>query len=184
MFSGIRQGELLGLSWDNIDFKNRSILIDRQLQCHKDDYYFNTPKNRTSRTIIVAPVVLEALQKEKKHQEKYRNLLGDAWNNPYNLVFTNEFDKNLVRRTVVKHYKNILAQAGLEENRFHDLRHNFAVNSIQAGDNIKIVQANLGHATSAFTLDVYCHAFRAMGLESAANMQQFYENLKPQVQTQ
>ena len=99
-------------------------------------------------------------------------------------MFTNKFGKNLVRRTVVKHYKNILTRAGLEENRFHDLRHSFAVNSIQAGDNIKIVQANLGHATSAFTLDVYCHASRTMGLESAANMQQFYENLKPRIQTQ
>ena len=65
------------------------------------------------------------------------------------------------------------------DNRFHDLRHSFAVNSLQAGDNIKNVQANLGHATSAFTMDVYCHVSKSMARESAARTQAFYESVKP-----
>ena len=70
-------------------------------------------------------------------------------------------------------------RAELPDNRFHDLRHSFAVNSLQAGDNIKNVQANLGHATSAFTMDVYCHVSQSMARESAARTQAFYESVKP-----
>ena len=70
-------------------------------------------------------------------------------------------------------------RAELPDNRFHDLRHSFAVNSLQAGDNIKNVQANLGHATSAFTMDVYCHVSKSMSRESAARTQAFYESVKP-----
>ena len=122
---------------------------------------------------------MEALKSEKEKQERNRELLGDDFNNPHNLVFTNDFGKNLVRRTVVKHYKKVLHRAEVQENRFHDLRHSFAVNSLTAGDNIKNVQANLGHATSAFTMEVYCHVSGAMGRESAVKTQQFYESVKP-----
>ena len=66
----------------------------------------------------------------------------------------------------------------MPDNRFHGLRHSFAVNSLAVGDNIKNVQSNLGHATSAFTMDVYCHVSQAMARESAAKTQKFYESVK------
>ena len=137
------------------------------------------PKNSNARSFAVAPVVMDALKKEKEKQDHYRSVLGEKWSNPHNLVFTTEFGKNLVKRTVVKHYKKVLERAKLPDNRFHDLRHSFAVNSLQAGDNIKNVQANLGHATSAFTMDVYCHVSKSMNRESAARTQAFYESVKP-----
>ena len=59
--------------------------------------------------------------------------------------------------------------------RFHDLRHSFAVSSLAAGDDIKTVQANLGHATAQFTLDVYGHVTQRMRQDSANRMQQFYD---------
>ena len=61
--------------------------------------------------------------------------------------------------------------------RFHDLRHSFAVSSLYAGDDIKTVQANLGHATAQFTLDVYGHVTQKMRQDSANRMQKFYEQL-------
>lgn len=179
IFAGIRQGELLGLPWENVDFEKMTITIDRQLQCEKGEYFFCTPKNGTTRAFAVAPVVMEALKKEKEKQDRYRELLGADWENPHSLVFTNEYGKHLVRRTVVKHYKKVIERAGLPDNRFHDLRHSFAVNSIHIGDNIKNVQANLGHATSAFTMDVYGHVSDSMTRESAAKTQEFYERVKP-----
>ena len=179
IFAGIRQGELLGLPWENVDFERMTITIDRQLQKNKEGYFFCTPKNGTARSFAVAPVVMEALKKEKEKQENLRSLLGEEWNNEHNLVFTTDYGKNLVRRTVVKHYKKVLERAGLPDNRFHDLRHSFAVNSLAVGDNIKNVQSNLGHATSAFTMDVYCHVSQAMARESAAKTQKFYESVKP-----
>ena len=169
----------MGLPWENVDFERMTITIDRQLQKNKEGYFFCTPKNGTARSFAVAPVVMEALKKEKEKQESFRSLLGEEWNNEHNLVFTTDYGKNLVRRTVVKHYKKVLERAGLPDNRFHDLRHSFAVNSLAVGDNIKNVQSNLGHATSAFTMDVYCHVSQAMARESAAKTQKFYESVKP-----
>ena len=175
----MRQGELLGLPWENVDFDRMVITVDRQLQHENGEYFFCTPKNGNARSFAVAPVVMDALRKEKEKQDYYRSVLGEKWSNPHNLVFTTEFGKNLVKRTVVKHYKKVLERAELPDNRFHDLRHSFAVNSLQAGDNIKNVQANLGHATSAFTMDVYCHVSKSMARESAARTQAFYESVKP-----
>ena len=98
------------------------------------------------------------------------------WDNQFNLVFTDALGKYLVRRTVVKHFKKISQRAGISDDaRFHDLRHSFAVSSLYAGDDIKTVQANLGHATAAFTLDVYGHVTEKMKRESAARMEAFIQ---------
>ena len=61
--------------------------------------------------------------------------------------------------------------------RFHDLRHTYAVNSLKAGDDIKTVQENLGHATAAFTLSTYAHATPNMKLESARRMDNFIHSV-------
>lgn len=120
---------------------------------------------------------MEALKNEKEKLDRNRELLGDEFQNPHNLVFTNDYGKNLVRGTVVKHYKKVLQRGEVQENRFHDLRHSFAVTSLYAGDDIKTVQANLGHATAQFTLDVYGHVTQKMRQDSASRMQKFYEQL-------
>ena len=70
-------------------------------------------------------------------------------------------------------YKRIVASIGMPEARFHDLRHSYAVAAIHAGDDIKTVQGNLGHATAAFTLDVYGHVTDQMKRESADRMERF-----------
>lgn len=121
---------------------------------------------------------MDALVREKTKQEAERKQAGDAWSNPFNLVFTDSLGKHLVRRTVVKHFKKISERAGISNDaRFHDLRHSFAVTSLYAGDDIKTVQANLGHATAQFTLDVYGHVTQKMRQDSANRMQQFYDQL-------
>ncbi len=121
---------------------------------------------------------MDALRKEWEKQKAEQARAGNLWNNQFNLVFTDALGKNLVRRTVVKHFKKIAQRAGLADDaRFHNLRHSFAVTSLYAGDDIKTVQANLGHATAQFTLDVYGHVTQKMRQESANRMQKFYENL-------
>lgn len=67
-------------------------------------------------------------------------------------------------------FKRVMRSLGLSELRFHDLRHTFAVNSLKAGDDIKTVQENLGHATASFTLSTYAHATPGMKRESANRM--------------
>ncbi len=175
---GMRQGELLGLTWDCVDFETGIITVKQQLQCKDGTYFFETPKNGKGRTILPAPIAMDALRKEWEKQKAEQARAGNLWNNQFNLVFTDALGKNLVRRTVVKHFKKIAQRAGLADDaRFHDLRHSFAVTSLYAGDDIKTVQANLGHATAQFTLDVYGHVTQKMRQESASRMQKFYENL-------
>ena len=99
--------------------------------------------------------------------------------NKFNLVCTDTLGKNLVRRTVVKHFKAVIERANIPPDvRFHDLRHSFAVTSLYSGDDVKTVQANLGHATAQFTLDVYGHVTQKMRQESAMRMQAFYNHLE------
>ena len=178
MFTGMRQGELLGLAWECVDFKSGIITVKQQLQCKDGNYFLETPKSGKNRTILPAPIVMEALRNQLQRQQIEQEQAGKMWDNQFNLVFTDALGKYLVRRTVVKHFKKISQRAGISDDaRFHDLRHSFAVSSLYAGDDIKTVQANLGHATAQFTLDVYGHVTQKMRQESANRMQKFYEQL-------
>ena len=174
----MRQGELLGLSWECVDFKTGIITVKQQLQCKDGNYFLETPKSGKGRTILPAPLVMDALRSQRERQQREQALVGTLWDNKFNLVFTDASGKYLVRRTVVKHFKKITERAGISgDARFHDLRHSFAVSSLYAGDDIKTVQANLGHATAQFTLDVYGHVTQKMRQDSASRMQKFYEQL-------
>ena len=75
--------------------------------------------------------------------------------------------------SVLHMLQRVLKRAGLPRIRFHDLRHTYAVNAIRAGDDIKTVQGNLGHASAAFTLDRYGHFTERMKQDSAARMEDF-----------
>ncbi len=178
MFTGMRQGELLGLAWECVDFQTGIITVKQQLQCKDGNYFLETPKSGKNRTILPAPIVMDALRNQLQRQQMEQEQAGQMWDNQFNLVFTDALGKYLVRRTVVKHFKKISQRAGISDDaRFHDLRHSFAVSSLYAGDDIKTVQANLGHATAQFTLDVYGHVTQKMRQESANRMQKFYEQL-------
>ena len=104
-------------------------------------------------------------------------LAGPAWENRDNLLFTNGTGRHLVHVTVYKHFKVVVREIGLEHTRFHDLRHSYAVAAIESGDDIKTVQSNLGHATAAFTLNVYAHATQRMKQQSAERMERFIQQV-------
>lgn len=177
LFAGLRQGEVLGLTWDCVDFENNIILIDKQLKRsshHKGaHYHLDRTKNGRERYIGVAPAVIDMLRRQMIWQQECTKKAGSAWNNEWNLVFTNELGNHLCHSTVYNNYKRIVKDLGIENKRFHDLRHTYAVASLESGDDIKTVQDNLGHATSSFTLDVYGHVSKQMKQRSAANMQNF-----------
>lgn len=177
LFTGMREGEVLGLTWDCIDFHTGIISVEKQMQLHQDKgskgYELVSPKNGRSRTIAAAQTVLARLQQQHRWQMQQKLLLGSDWQNPEGLVFTNEFGTHLTKPTVYREYKRIVAAIGCPDARFHDLRHSYAVAAIRAGDDIKTVQGNLGHATAAFTLDVYGHVTDQMKRESADRMERF-----------
>jgi integrase len=93
-------------------------------------------------------------------------------------VFTDDIGHHLYKQTVLKQFKRIVANIGIPDTRFHDLRHTYATLALQNGDDIKSVSEALGHATVAFTLDVYGHVTQKMRKDSAARMQAYIETVK------
>lgn len=175
LFTGMRESELLGLMWDCVNFENGTILVDKQLVKDRrkgGTYYFSEPKNGKSRIITPAPYVMKILRLQKNKQNILRMQAGQAWEES-GLVFTNELGRYVSYRAIYDSYKKVVTEMGAPHLRLHDLRHTYAVNSIRAGDDIKTVQENLGHATAAFTLDVYAHFTDDMKQASAARMEQF-----------
>lgn len=180
LFTGMREGEALGLTWDCVDFVRGSILINKQLQKEKKAggaFLLVSLKNDTPRRITPAPWVMQLLRDRKLQQYEAKEKAGTAWSNPFNLVFTNELGGHLIPQTVVRHFKDIVTSIGRPDARFHDLRHSYAVASIRSGDDIKTVQGNLGHATASFTLDVYGHVTDQMKQASAARMEAYIKGI-------
>lgn len=179
LFTGMREGELLGLMWDCVDFEKGVITVKRQLRREQKKggtYYITTPKNDKPRTIAPAPWVMKLLRAQRFRQAEQRLKAGPLWEDS-GMVFTNETGGYLSYRTVYDCFKRVVAQIGAPATRFHDLRHTFAVASLRAGDDIKTVQGNLGHHTAAFTLDVYGHVTEQMKEDSAQRMEAYIERL-------
>jgi len=175
LFTGMREAEVLGLKWDCVDFEKGTITVKTQL-CRErkkgGEYYFSSPKNGKTRVITAAPAVMKYLRMQKARQTLLRIDAGDQWEDN-DMVFSNDTGGYLSYRTVYDCFKRIMNNIGLPDTRFHDLRHTYAVISIQSGDDIKTLQENLGHASAAFTLDVYGHVSDRMKRESANRMESF-----------
>lgn len=179
LFTGMREAEALGLTWDCVNFANSTITIDKQLQLirgSKGEYRIAPTKNSKVRTITVAPFVLDILRQVKRTQQQNSMNYGFFLENT-GFVFTNPLGQHLKANTVYKNFKAVVRELGYDNARLHDLRHSYAVASIKSGDDIKTVQENLGHATAAFTLDVYGHVTDQMKMESAARMEQFIRSV-------
>ena len=187
LFTGMRESEALGLTWDSVDFKAGTLKVSKQLQKRRlaDGGSTLAPtKNGKSRLLKPAPFVMGLLHRQYQEQATQRLKAGDLWQGwqtaeerKTGLVFTTVEGKSISQTSIRYHFKKIAATIGVPACRVHDLRHTFAVLSLQNGDDIKTVQGNLGHATAAFTLDVYGHVSEKMKDDSAARMEAYIKSL-------
>lgn len=182
LYTGLREGEVLGLPWDAADFKKGTLRIYQQVALvkvgeKKYERQITPPKNGKVRIFKVAPSVLELLQEERTYQHKCRQTAGALWNPDGNFVFTNPVGHPLARNTVYEHFKKAAEAAGRPDARFHDLRHTFACSALESGIAPKAVSEMLGHASVAFTLDVYGHFTQKLAEDSAAKMESFIQKL-------
>lgn len=179
MFTGLREGEILGLTWDCLDLERGTLLVKQQLRREQQKggtYYMDSTKNGKCRVLALAPSVVRLFRCQKLKQNGMRVKAGEMWTE-HDLVFTNEVGGYLSYRTVYDCFKRLMVKIGSPETRFHDLRHTYAVLAIKSGDDIKTVQENLGHATAAFTLDVYGHVTAQMRRDSADRMEQVIQSM-------
>ena len=172
LFTGLREAEAVGLTWDCVDFQKGTLKVYRQLQKRpKADggYQFAALKNDKTRVIKLSPYVLSLLREQQAWQKD--NTCESIF------VFTDKLGEHLSVDVVYNEFKKIAKSIGAPAARVHDLRHTYAVNSLQEGDDFKTVQDNLGHATAAFTLNVYGHVSDKMKEESARRQQEFIQRM-------
>lgn len=174
---GLRQGELLGLKWEDLDEALGTLTVRRQLQWLKvkagEPYQpvFSAPKSAKGRRTLHLPDLARfALRRHRRQQAEERLALGEAWQDQ-GLVFTSTlgtpYDASRLRQ---RSFHPLLEQAGLPHIRFHDLRHTCATLLLGQGVHPKLVQEQLGHSQISVTLDTYSHVTAPMMKEAAAKM--------------
>lgn len=179
LFTGLRQSELLALEWQDVDLDGGELTVRRQLQRlpGKDNYIFlDQTKNGKSRVVPLAPGIVEVFRNQRREQSAMQLAAGAAWENARGLVFTDELGRHLKHNTVYLHFKKVVKSIGMENTRFHDLRHSCAVLALQSGCSVKAVQEQLGHYSSAFTMDVYASVSDAMKRDTQARLEAVFED--------
>ncbi|MCL2605240.1 MAG: site-specific integrase [Defluviitaleaceae bacterium] len=171
LFTGMRQSEILGLTWDCL--QGNTIYVYRQLQLIDGVYLFAPLKNDKTRYITPAKYILDKFRERKAQQLNHQKDAAEAWHNEHNFIFTDEIGNHLRHPSIYKQFKRIMRDMNSPSTRFHDLRHSYAVSSLQAGDDIKTLQENLGHHTAAFTLDIYGYVTEQMRKNSSSRMDKF-----------
>jgi len=161
---GLREGELLGLRWDDVDFSSptATIQVRRTLSETRTGHKFENPKNGKGRSVKCSQKATEALRSHRARQGEERLRVGSLWQDN-GLVFptttgTTKSGTNLTGR----HFKPLLERAELPAIRLHDLRHTCATILLMAGKHPKYVQELLGHASINITLDTYSHVIEGM----------------------
>lgn len=181
LFCGLRKGECLGLSWNNVDIKNRRITVSQQLQRNMEsgEYFVEkSTKSNKTRTIQMPPLAVDYLKAEKRKQDLNRMKAGELWSNPEGLVFTDEIGRRVSFPTLNGQFKRMVQRMGRPDLRFHDLRHSAATVALAAGADIKSVQQLLGHSTASTTLNIYSHVTEKMKEDTASRIQNYYDNLE------
>jgi integrase len=170
--TGLRQGELLGLKWEDADFEAGTLQVRRSLATAKGGPVLAAPKTRGSRrTVKLTRGAVEALRGHLQRQLEEIDRAGSLWREN-GLVFASETGEPLDRRYLTsRRFKALLRRAGLPDIRFHDLRHTCATLLLSKNVNPKIVSEMLGHASIAITLDTYSHVLPNMRDQAAAAME-------------
>lgn len=166
----MRQGELLGLRWQDVDFDAGIIYVRQQLQyLPEHGYFFKEPKQNSKRAIPMPLPLSYVLRRVKKEQDRIKEIYKEAEENiqegekvegtykDYDLIFSNPDGSPMDGTGVTKRFQKLLTANGFPKIRFHALRHTFATMCRAAGMKLEDVQDLLGHADISTTKKMYTH---------------------------
>jgi integrase len=160
--TGLRQGELLGLKWGDVDLDRGTLQVRRILSAAKNGPTFTTPKNNQGRSVRLTAQAMQALRDHRKRQVEER-LKHDGFWQDYGFVFTTLVGTPLNRHNVFsRSFKPLLRRAELPDMPFHALRHSFATLMLSGGEHPKVVQEIMGHSGIRVTMDFYSHVLPDM----------------------
>ena len=170
--TGLRQGELLGLWWEDIDFERGTLSVRSQLQEVAGDLARVEPKTKESRRKVALPAA--AVAALRSHRERMRL---EGLSTPWVFCTTSggPIRKSNLRR---RSFERVLKRSGLPHMRFHDLRHTAATLLLNEDVHPKVVQERLGHARIQITLDIYSHVLPSMQKEAADKLDHLFARLK------
>jgi integrase len=168
LHTGLRQGELLGLRWQDIDLDRGTLHVQRTAQrLPGQGVTYRPPKShRSSRPVSLSPEVVALLREHRRLQVEHKLRVGPAYRG-LGLVFASPLGGPMDAGNLRRAFARLLHRAALPRIRFHDLRHTAATLMLTAGVHPKVVSERLGHATVALTLDTYSHVLPDLQRDAA-----------------
>lgn len=203
IYGGMRQGELTALTWNDIDFDNCTIGIDKSLQhLPGRETFIKSTKTETTRIISIPVSVIELLKEYKRWQSEEKLKLGDLWHKEDCFLFTTYNGKAIFPSTISKWFLKFLRKHNesitnddriskedkekylLPEVNFHGLRHTNATLLINQNTDIATVSKRLGHAKISTTTDIYTHSLQKADRAASDNLDHLLNSKDIQVQKQ
>ncbi len=167
---GLRQGEVLGLRWQDVDFETRRLTVRASLQRVNGKLQLVETKTPMTRSTKELPqVALSSLAARIRHQEEEKQLAGTRWQDS-DFVFTTSVGTPIDKRNLIRTFHSILKKAHLKPARFHDLRHSAATLLLIQGVHPRYVMDLLGHSDISLTMNTYSHVLPTAQREVAAKM--------------
>ncbi len=170
--TGMRQSEILGLKWSDVDWKQKTISVLRQLERNpksQDKYFSRVKTDAGRRKIKLGDQTVEILRTHLNSQMEIRKTMPKGRWEENDLIFSSSVGTPMSQRNLFRDFKEILKKAGLHEIRFHDLRHTAASLMLNHGVPAIVVSKRLGHSKVSITLDIYGHLIQEMQ-DGAATM--------------
>ncbi|WNS82402.1 site-specific integrase [Domibacillus sp. DTU_2020_1001157_1_SI_ALB_TIR_016] len=167
--TGMRQGEILGLRWRDIDFENECLYIRQTLTHDGIGFKEGTKSTAGNRSVGLDAVTIFNLKQHRKRIASNKLKYGPAYLNSDLIVCTSN-GKPINPRNVLRTFYRLIAKANLPKIRFHDLRHTHASLMLQQGENIKLISERLDHSSVKITLDTYSHVLPNMQREASKRL--------------
>lgn len=168
IMTGMRQGEILGLRWSDIDFEKRNITI-QQTVTRKRKIKPGAKNKSSVRSIAISPETAEALREHRKLIDQERGKYKQNYREN-DLVVCTRFGGPATQRVIQKMWNSLLKKTGAPKITFHDLRHTHASLLIKQGVHIKVISERLGHASVSITMDTYGHLMQNMQEDAATGL--------------
>lgn len=174
---GLRASEILGLTWNNINFIENTITIDKITVRNNGEVILKEPKTSSSERTLSAPVeIISMLRDYKKKQIELK--LKKGINNKLNLLFFDKNEKPIAQDVLSKKFNKFIKDNNLDYIRFHDLRHSHVTLLINSKVPIKVISERVGHSNINTTLNIYAHSLKEMDLEASEKISDILFNLK------
>lgn len=178
LLTGMRRGELLGLEWQDVDWNNKTVHIERTSQyLPKRGVFTDTTKNEASnRFLKISPLVIGVLQEQIFWQQLQRKRLGDKWIYS-NRIITSEDGRPMHPDRLTRWFSKFIKKTDLPHIHLHGLRHTYATLCIANGAPITGVSAQLGHANVATTTTIYAHSIKSAEIAAANKIDKLFEGI-------